>query len=41
MRTTISRREMWLDQRLAELTDEERRVLSKAAEIIERMARHN
>lgn len=41
VRTTISRREMWLDQRLAELTDEERRVLSKAAEIIERMARHN
>ncbi|WP_040920157.1 MarR family winged helix-turn-helix transcriptional regulator [Saccharomonospora glauca] len=37
---TISRREAWLDMRLAELSDEERHVLSKAAEIIERMAEH-
>ncbi len=36
----ISRREAWLDTRLAELSDEERHVLSKAAEIIERMAEH-
>ncbi|TLW91596.1 MarR family winged helix-turn-helix transcriptional regulator [Saccharomonospora piscinae] len=35
---TISRREAWLDTRLAELSDEQRRVLSDAAEIIERMA---
>ncbi|QBQ62099.1 DNA-binding transcriptional repressor MarR [Saccharomonospora xinjiangensis] len=37
---TISRREAWLDLRLAELSDEERHVLSEAAEIIERMAAH-
>ncbi len=41
VRATISRREVWLDQRLAELTERERHVLSEAAEIIERMARHS
>ncbi|MDT7729577.1 MAG: hypothetical protein QOI21_6153 [Actinomycetota bacterium] len=35
---TISVREAWLDQQLAELSGEEREVLSKAAEIIDRMA---
>ncbi|SFP46551.1 DNA-binding transcriptional regulator, MarR family [Amycolatopsis arida] len=35
---TISAREAWLDKRLAELTDDERAVLSRAAEIIDRMA---
>jgi DNA-binding MarR family transcriptional regulator len=35
---TISAREAWLDERLAELGDEEREVLSRAAEIIDRMA---
>jgi DNA-binding MarR family transcriptional regulator len=34
----ISVREAWLDRQLAELGDEEREVLSKAAEIIDRMA---
>jgi DNA-binding MarR family transcriptional regulator len=34
----ISVREAWLDRKLAELGDEEREVLSKAAEIIDRMA---
>lgn len=34
----ITAREAWLDQRLAELGDTERDVLSQAAEIIERMA---
>ncbi|MBM7771609.1 DNA-binding MarR family transcriptional regulator [Actinokineospora baliensis] len=34
----ISAREAWLDKRLAELTDEERTVLARAAEIIDRMA---
>ncbi len=37
---TITRREAWLDQRLAELSEEERQTLSEAAEIIDRMARH-
>ena len=31
-------KEAWLDRRLAELTDEERELLDKAAEIIDRMA---
>jgi hypothetical protein len=35
---TISVREAWLDRKLADLTVEEREVLSKAAEIIDRMA---
>jgi DNA-binding MarR family transcriptional regulator len=35
---TISVREAWLDEQLAELGDEEREVLSRAAEIIDRMA---
>lgn len=34
----ISAREAWLDKRLAELSDEERQVLSRAAEIFDRMA---
>ncbi|MGH3978754.1 MAG: MarR family transcriptional regulator [Pseudonocardiaceae bacterium] len=34
----VSARERWLDERLAELTDEERTVLCRAAEIIDRMA---
>jgi DNA-binding MarR family transcriptional regulator len=34
----ISAREAWLDKRLAELTDAERRTLTEAAEIIDRMA---
>ncbi|RKT71013.1 DNA-binding MarR family transcriptional regulator [Saccharothrix variisporea] len=34
----VSAREAWLDKRLAELTPEERAVLSRAAEIIDRMA---
>ncbi|MBB5807358.1 DNA-binding MarR family transcriptional regulator [Saccharothrix ecbatanensis] len=34
----VSAREAWLDKRLAELTPEERGVLSRAAEIIDRMA---
>ena len=34
----ISAREAWLDERLAELTGEERELLSRAAEIIDRMA---
>ncbi|MEU6645268.1 MarR family transcriptional regulator [Saccharomonospora sp. NPDC046836] len=34
----ISVREAWLDKRLAELSGEEREVLSRAAEIIDRMA---
>jgi DNA-binding MarR family transcriptional regulator len=34
----ISAREAWLDKRLAELTEEERELLSRAAEIIDRMA---
>lgn len=34
----VSIREAWLDRRLAELDDEERALLSRAAEIIERMA---
>lgn len=37
---TISAREAWLDERLAELSGEEREVLSRAAEIIDRMAGH-
>ncbi|HEY0807576.1 MAG TPA: MarR family transcriptional regulator [Pseudonocardiaceae bacterium] len=34
----VSAREAWLDKRLAELNDEERNLLAKAAEIIDRMA---
>ncbi|MDV6014367.1 MarR family transcriptional regulator [Haloechinothrix sp. LS1_15] len=34
----ISVREAWLDERLSELTQDEREVLDRAAEIIERMA---
>ena len=34
----VSAREAWLDKRLAELTPEDRGVLSRAAEIIDRMA---
>jgi DNA-binding MarR family transcriptional regulator len=34
----VSVRERWLDRTLAELSDEERLVLSRAAEIIDRMA---
>ena len=34
----VSAREAWLDLRLAELDDEERDLLAKAAEIIDRMA---
>jgi DNA-binding MarR family transcriptional regulator len=34
----ISAREAWLDERLAELSAEERELLSRAAEIIDRMA---
>lgn len=34
----ITAREAWLDTRLATLTDDERAVLGKAAEIIDRMA---
>lgn len=37
---TITMREAWLDRRLAELSGEERDVLSRAAEIIDRMAGH-
>lgn len=35
---TISAREAWLDEQLAKLSADERAILSKAAEIIERMA---
>lgn len=35
---TISVREAWLDRKLAELTGDERAVLARAAEIIDRMA---
>jgi len=34
----VSARERWLDERLAELTEEERSVLWQAAEIVDRMA---
>ena len=34
----VSAREAWLDKRLAELTEAEREVLSRAAEIIDRIA---
>jgi len=34
----VSARERWLDERLAELTDAERTLLCRAAEIIDRMA---
>ncbi|TWE14777.1 MarR family winged helix-turn-helix transcriptional regulator [Prauserella muralis] len=40
VRATISAREAWLDERLAELSGEEREVLGRAAEIIDRMAGH-
>lgn len=35
---TISAREAWLDRKLAELSGDERDVLARAAEIIDRMA---
>jgi DNA-binding MarR family transcriptional regulator len=38
IREMISAREAWLDRRLAELSGDERDVLSRAAEIIDRMA---
>jgi DNA-binding MarR family transcriptional regulator len=38
VRETISAREAWLDHKLAELDGEERAVLARAAEIIDRMA---
>ena len=34
----VSLREAWLDKRLAELDDDERELLARAAEIIDRMA---
>lgn len=34
----VCARERWLDERLAELTDDERGVLGRAAELIDRMA---
>ncbi|GAA4422288.1 MarR family winged helix-turn-helix transcriptional regulator [Actinokineospora soli] len=34
----ITAREAWLDERLSELDDEERAILARAAEIIDRMA---
>jgi DNA-binding MarR family transcriptional regulator len=34
----VTARELWLDKRLAELTEEERELLGRAAEIIDRMA---
>jgi hypothetical protein len=34
----VSARERWLDARLAELTPDERTILCRAAEIIDRMA---
>ncbi|MGH3762764.1 MarR family winged helix-turn-helix transcriptional regulator [Actinophytocola sp.] len=34
----ISAREAWLDKRLAELTEQERELLSRASEILDRMA---
>ncbi|KAA2262961.1 MarR family transcriptional regulator [Solihabitans fulvus] len=38
IRAEVEAREAWLDHRLAELAPEERDVLSRAAEIIDRMA---
>lgn len=38
VQATISAREAWLDERLARLSADERRILCEAAEIIERMA---
>jgi DNA-binding MarR family transcriptional regulator len=38
IRADITAREAWLDARLAQLDDEERAVLAKAADIIDRMA---
>lgn len=38
VREEISAREAWLDHRLAELSEEEREVLAKAADLIDRMA---
>ncbi|GAA1992079.1 MarR family transcriptional regulator [Amycolatopsis minnesotensis] len=38
VREEISAREAWLDHRLAELTEDEREVLAKAADLIDRMA---
>ncbi|RZS41003.1 DNA-binding MarR family transcriptional regulator [Herbihabitans rhizosphaerae] len=40
IRADISAREAWLDQRLSELDEQERETLSRAAEIIDRMAGH-
>jgi DNA-binding MarR family transcriptional regulator len=38
LRAEVSAREAWLDSRLAELNDEDRELLARAAEIIDRMA---
>src|SRR4051794_22978111 len=38
LRAEVSAREAWLDSRLAELDDEDRELLARAAEIIDRMA---
>lgn len=38
VQANITMREAWLDERLAQLSEEERAVLARAAEIIERMA---
>jgi DNA-binding MarR family transcriptional regulator len=38
VQATISVREAWLDRRLAELSDDEREVLARAADIIDRIA---
>ncbi|HTI27503.1 MAG TPA: MarR family transcriptional regulator [Kutzneria sp.] len=38
LRAEVSAREAWLDSRLAELDDDDRELLAKAAEIIDRMA---
>lgn len=38
IQATISVREAWLDRKLADLSDDERDVLARAAEIIDRMA---
>lgn len=38
IRAEVTARERWLDHRLAELTDEERELLARAVEVIDRMA---
>jgi DNA-binding MarR family transcriptional regulator len=38
LRAEVSAREAWLDSRLAELDDDDRELLARAAEIIDRMA---